>query len=55
MYIGNTNENIYDFSLEDDCGGITRDEAKNKAYEPFMLDEGQFSIVGVAVGLIKNS
>lgn len=27
---------------------------ENDAYEPFMLDEDQFSIIGVAVGIIKN-
>ena len=27
---------------------------ENDAYEPFMLDEDQFSILWVAVGIIKN-
>jgi SOS-response transcriptional repressor LexA len=27
---------------------------ENDEYEPFMLDEGQFSILGVSVGIIKN-
>jgi len=27
---------------------------ENDAYEPFMLDEDQFSILGVAIGIIKN-
>lgn len=27
---------------------------ENDAYEPFMLDEDQFSIIGVAVGTVKN-
>lgn len=28
---------------------------ENDDYEPIMLDEGQFSIIGVAIGIIKNS
>ena len=27
---------------------------ENDDYEPFMLDEDQFSILGVAIGIIKN-
>ncbi|GKX65928.1 hypothetical protein rsdtw13_11860 [Clostridium sp. TW13] len=49
--------------IEDNCtlktyktmGGKILLMPENDAYEPFMLDEGQFSIIGVAVGLIKNS
>lgn len=26
---------------------------ENDAYEPFMIDEDQFSILGVAIGIIK--